>query len=441
MPQPDINNETAASNAALSLKRNITVAFTVLGLFFGIGGAWVIFTQVSGAIIASGRLAVDTKVKRVQHPDGGAVEAIYVKDGDRVSEGQLLMKLNATNARTDYEINRKRLIEAQVLEARLRAELWEKTDLDLPASFSRNENDDLIRDVISNQWKLLRTRIQGLASRRNQLYAQIDQFENRYSGLRQVQDANEKQLTFLNKQIEALEELLDKQLTSASRVLTIKGTRASLQGEMGRIGSEMMSVENSINELRLEIAELNENRQSEVRELLQTTRAEISELIELSRASRQRLDNIEVRAPYSGIVHAMQFHAKGQVIRTGDDVLQIIPEDETLIVEAMVRPVDIDQVYIGQPTRLRMSALDTRTTPDLEAEVSYISGELVEDPLTRQQIYRIEAKIAAGEYEKLGKQVLLPGMSAEVFVQTSSRSVLSYLVDPLTTQIARTFRE
>ena len=435
------NEKTPLSLAQYSLRRHIVWSFMLVGLFFGIGSAWLIFTELSGAVITSGRLVVETQIKPIQHLDGGLVDEVHVKDGDRVEAGQLLIKLDDTEAKTEFQINNQRLIEAYILEQRLRAELWEKSDFTLPRQLQHLKDDERIVAMMDDQKKLLDARLNSFQGQQAQLHEQVKQFGNQIKGFDATKNASNQRLALLDEEIAGLETLIEKKLAPASRLLQLNGARAELSGEIGRLDSDISRLKNSISETELQLLQLKDTRSSETLETIQTTRAEIAEYRELSVSLRKRLAQLNVRAPHAGLVHESAIHTQGQVISPGTDLMLIVPEADQLVVEATVKPTDIDQVYKGQETRLRMSGLDSRSTPELVGKISFVSSELVEDPFTRELNYKIKVEIDKSQLARIGEQELLPGMPTDVFVQTTQRTALNYLTQPLVDQIARTFRE
>lgn len=423
------------------LRRHIRRSLLTILLFFGVGGGWMVFTELSGAVVASGRLAVDAQVKRIQHPDGGPVAKILVKNGDEVTKGQLLLELDDTSLRAEYQINRMRLIKARILASRLIAELEERSTFSLPEDLKHLIDDPHIAEVVENQGKLLRVRIKSVIGQRDQLQEQIKQLGNQIVGLKATRDAFQKRLEYLEKEIITLEKLAEKKLARGSSVLEVKSSKAELEGEVGRLNADISAARSSISELKIQAISLEDALQTENLRMLQQTRAEISELSEIDISAEKRLSHVKVRATYAGIVHESQIRAVGEVVAPGSDIMLIVPQEDRLIVEATVKPADVDQLYIGQPTQLKLVGLDAKNTPDLSALISFVSSETVEDPVTRLKNYDIKANIAASELKKIGGQRLLPGMPVEIFIETNSQTVLSYLIQPLRDQIARTFRE
>lgn len=433
------NKEAVA--ATQSMWRNIVIAFIVVGFFFGGGIAWSAWTNISGAVIASGRIEVDSKLKRIQHVDGGIVNAIHVKDGDHVTAGDVLITLDDTLLIANYEILNQRLIENWTLEARLVAESIGNQTMEFPAPLLGREKEDAVEKAFAGQSELLESRNVRINGQIRQLQEQIAQSNIRIEGIDAQIDAKREEDVLLKEELEDLEGLFAKNLIPKSRVMSLRREKARNAGEIGSLISQNGTVQNEISGLELQIIQIQDQRETEVLEQLQQTRATISQLLEEYTAAEERLARINVRAPYAGIIHEINVHSEGEVIPAGGDIMQIVPEDDSLIVEAMVNPIDIDQIYSGQKARLRMSSLDQRFTPELYATLIFISGDSITDEQTGAPFYRVRLTIDEGETDKLNGEALVPGMPADVFIQKSDRSVLSYLVKPLQDQIAHAFRE
>lgn len=427
--------------ATRSMWRNILIAFAAVALFFGGGVAWSAFTNISGAVIASGRLEVDSKLKRIQHVDGGIVRSINVKDGDHVKAGDVLITLDDTLLIANYEILNQRLIESWMMEARLVAESVGNEKMDFPAPLIGREQVEAVQKAFYGQSELLESRNVRIEGQIKQLREQIAQSNIRIEGINAQIAAKQEEDVLLKEELEDLEGLFKKNLIPKSRVMSLRREKARNAGEIGSLISQNGTVQNEISGLELQIIQIQDQRETEVLEQLQEARATISQLLEEYTAAEERLARIKVRAPYPGVIHELSVHSEEEVIPPGGDIMQIVPEDDSLIVEAMVNPVDIDQIYSGQKARLRMSSLDQRFTPELYGTLIFISGDSIADEKTGQQFYRVRLTIDEGETDKLNGEALVPGMPTDVFIQKSDRSVLSYLVKPLQDQIAHAFRE
>lgn len=438
MSQPD---KQVLHNATSSLQRHVYTGLAVLFLFFGAGIFWAIFTEISGAIVSSGRLSVENEIRRVQHPNGGLVKQLYVKEGDFVEKGQMLIALDDTDARAKFQINRKQLIEAQILLQRLQAELQGHSDFDLPSEMALIEDDPVVAEVLELQKRLLEVRLKSMAGQLSQIKEQIKQLRNQIEGLTANRQSIQQRIAYASDELSSLQGLLSKNLALKTRVVEKQSELAQMKGQTGVLDADMSVLRSSISELEIQHIQLNDTFVSETLDQIQKTQAKIAELTEIDSSTRRVLSAIFIEAPHSGYVHQMDVRAAGEVIAPGEDIMLIVPLVNNLIVETNVKPVDIDQLYVGQSVRLKLSALDVNKIPDINAKVFFISNELIEDPVSRTQNYEVKAGILDGELDKLDGQKLIPGMPAEVFIQTNTRTVLSYLAKPLKDQIERAFKQ
>ncbi|MBO6510816.1 MAG: HlyD family type I secretion periplasmic adaptor subunit [Roseibium sp.] len=410
----------------------LAVAIVVVG---GIG-SWSVFTEISGAVVSSGTIVVESNIKQVQHREGGIVSDIRVKDGDSVEAGDLLLRLDDTVTRANLAVITKQLQELTAQELRLEAERDDLTTIDWPEDRLGDLND-----IERGQQMLLEARQNSKEGRKNQLEEQIRQFNQQTIGLEAQVTAKVSEIELIQEEMEDLESLFSKQLVPKSRVTALRREKARLEGEQGDLIAQIARTKESISERRIQILQIDESYRAEVLEQLQEARSRIAQLEEQKIAAEDELTRVEILAPRNGYVHQLSVHTIGGVISPGETVMQIVPREDQLIVEAQVRPVDIDQMAPGQNARVRFPSFDQRTTPELNATLLTVSPDLSEDERTGMTYYVARLSIDDEELDKLGEQALVPGMPVETFLKTGDRTVLSYLVKPVTDQIAHALRE
>lgn len=410
----------------------LAVAIVVVG---GIG-SWSVFTEISGAVVSSGTIVVESNIKQVQHREGGIVSDIRVKDGDSVEAGDLLLRLDDTVTRANLAVITKQLQELTAQELRLEAERDDLTTIDWPEDRLGDLND-----IERGQQMLLEARQNSKEGRKNQLEEQIRQFNQQTIGLEAQVTAKVSEIELIQEEMEDLESLFSKQLVPKSRVTALRREKARLEGEQGDLIAQIARTKESISERRIQILQIDESYRAEVLEQLQEARSRIAQLEEQKIAAEDELTRVEILAPRNGYVHQLSVHTIGGVISPGETVMQIVPREDQLIVEAQVRPVDIDQMAPGQNARVRFPSFDQRTTPELNATLLTVSPDLSEDERTGMTYYVARLSIDDEELDKLGEQALVPGMPVETFLKTGYRTVLSYLVKPVTDQIAHALRE
>jgi len=402
---------------------------------FGIGG-WATFMEISGAVVSSGTVVVESNIKQVQHREGGIVRDIKVKDGDLVESGDLLISLDDTVTRANLAVITKQLRELTAQELRLESERDDIQTIDWPA-----DRIESLGDIERGQQLLLEARQNSKEGRKNQLEEQIRQFNQQTQGLEAQVTAKDIEIELIAEELVDLEKLLEKNLTPKSRVTALRREKARLQGEYGDLIAQIARTKEAISERQIQILQIEESYRAEVLEQLQEARSRIAQLEEQKIAAEDELTRVEILAPRNGFVHQLSVHTIGGVIAPGETVMQIVPREDQLIVEAQVQPVDIDQLAPGQEARVRFPSFDQRTTPELTAKLLTVSADLTEDERSGMSYYVAKLVIDDEELQKLGSQTLVPGMPVETFLQTGDRTILSYLVKPVTDQIAHAMRE
>ncbi|MFY0679156.1 MAG: HlyD family type I secretion periplasmic adaptor subunit [Thalassovita sp.] len=426
-----------------SAKGPIGIGAVALLILLGGFGSWATLTEIAGAIVTSGQIEVDQNRQVVQHPDGGVVAEILIDEGDLVAKDQMLISLDRTELDSQLAITEGQLYELMARRGRLEAEQegLEVITFD-PVLLEVAQHSEDIQSLVTGQLRLLEARaisvnreIEQLQKRKAQIASQID-------GIVSQQTALEEQLALIDEELESQRTLLKKGLAQASRVLSLQREQARLSGQVGELIAQAAQSEGRITETEIEILKLDSSRREEAVTRLRDLQYRELELAEQARALRVRLSRLDVRSPVAGIVYGLQVFAERSVLRPADPVLYLVPQDRPLVVAAQVETIHIDQVYPGQDVVLRFSALDQRTTPELQGRVNKVSADAFTDEASRASYYRAEIVVAEGELEKLPEGVtLLPGMPVEAYIRTADRTPLAYLVKPLTDYFAKAFRE
>lgn len=439
MPAP-LPEAPASKAPLLNVGRSGRLTFLVtLGLFCTLA-LWAFLTPITGAIMAPGTVAIMGKPKSVQHLDGGIVHEILVRDGDRVAAGDVIIRLDDTLLAANLEIYLSGLGEAHAQAARLTAEAAGFEALKFP------ETPDLLvgRDLGMSETAeraIFDAHADVLAGRRAQYEEKIDQFRNQIDGVDALIAAKREQLGYVEKDIARFEALLQENLVRESDMLSLLSTRADILGQISEHISERARIENSISYTELEILQLDrETHEKAVTELREVS-TKIGELTEQIISTKKQLERVNIRAPVEGYVHDMQVVTVGGVVPPGAVIAQIVPHDGTTDFELHVAPASVDQIFPGQQVRLRFSAFDQRSTPELTGHVDLVSATTLIDKVTGAPYYLVTAHVSPEELQKLDGKELVPGMPVEAFISTGSRSAASYLLKPFTDQLARAFRE
>lgn len=420
-----------------SIRRHMVIASSAIALLsVGVGG-WAVFTEISGAVVAPGSIVVESAIKSVQHREGGIVHKILVKDGDAVDAGDLLVVLDDTAARSKHAIVANELLDLNARAARLVAE----RDGDASIRLASDDESDASGDLLTSQKLLLHARKGSMKQRKLQLEDQITQLEKQIGGLDAQQNAKQDEIALLDEELSGLNTLLEKQLVTKTRVTTLEREKTRLTGEHGELLQQIAGLREAISERRMQMLQLDADNQTEVLRELQDVRARLAELKEEKVALEDQLDRLEIRAPRAGYVHELAAHTIGGVIRQGETIMQIVPREDLLVVEARVDPADVDQLHRQQNAWIRFPGLDHRTTPQLAARVARIAADQTWDDVLKTRYYKVRLTIGEEELEKLQGQELIPGMPVEAFMATGSRTVLAYLTKPIVDQITYAWRE
>jgi HlyD family secretion protein len=426
---------------ATSIHGHLRAGAIVVLILVGGLGAWAATTDISGAVIAAGNLVVDSNVKKVQHPTGGIVSELRVRDGDRVKAGDLLVRLDETVTRANSAIVSKGLDELLARKARLETERDSSDGVLVPDELRRRADDAGVAHIIQGERKLFEIRRDARIGQKDQLRQRIRQLNEEAAGDDAQQRAKSQEIVLVKRELAGAHELWEKKLMPITKLTQLEREATRLEGERGQLTATAAQVKGKISETELQIIQIDRDLGSEVGKELRETEGKIDELVERKIAAEDQLKRVEIRAPQDGMVHQSAVHTVGGVIAAGDPIMLIVPDADLLMVEAKVAPQDIDQLWIGQGAVLRFSAFNVRTTPEINGTLSRISGDTITDQRTGTSYYTARISVSPEEIARLGSVKLVPGMPVEVFVQTGERKVLSYLVKPLRDQVARAFRE
>lgn len=436
MTKPIDIEDAKRSIRRLQRTGNITAMLLALSV-----GGWAYNAEISGAVIAQGQVVVETSRKRVQHSGGGIVGEILVRNGDTVSAGQVLVRLDATFPKANLEIVSKQLNELIAQRARLIAERDGRNTVHLPTLYTGwHLNPDVVKAVNSER-KLFDLRRKSRIGRKDQLKRRKQQILNSIDGLKIQAEAKANELKLLQRELKGVRQLHKKGLMAINRLTAIERQRTQLEGESGNFVTMIARAKAKLAETELQILQIDQDLASTVGRELREVDLKVGELRERQIAAKAKLRRFEIRAPESGIVTLSNVHTIGGVIGSGETIMEIVPQNTQFVIEVKVAPSDIDQVRMDQSALLRLSALNQRTTPELNGRVVLVSPDAVQDKRTGEPHYVVRVEIPKAELARLGEVPLIPGMPVEAFLKTHDRSVLSYLMKPLTDQFQRVFRE
>ena len=422
-----------------STRGPMTAGLLALVLLVGGFGTWAVMAQITGAVITSGQIEVDRNRQVIQHPDGGVVAEILVDEGDTVAAGDLLIKLDATTLQSELAIVEGQLFELMARRGRLEAERdgIETLTFD-PILMAAPTGSELME----GQRRLFDARLESTKRATEQLDQQRAQIASQLDGISAQQTALDTQKTLISQELGDQQKLLDQKLVQASRVMGLQREEANLLGRVGELTASAAQAAERMTEIDIQVLTLTTTRREESITRLRDLQYNELELSERRRTLVRQLDRLDIRAPVSGVVYGLQVFAEQSVIRPADPVMFLVPQDRPLVIATKIRPVDIDQIHLGQDVILRFSAFDQRRTPELHGKVTLVSADIFQDEATGMAFYQAEIQLNEGEATRLPEDmVLIPGMPVEAFVRTADRSPMDYLLKPLADYFAKAFRE
>lgn len=419
----------------------VTAGLIIITLAFGGLGIWSGLAPLSSAAIAPGVVNVDTNRKTVQHLEGGIVGDILVTEGSVVEAGQVLVRLDDTRADASYHLLQGQYLATLALEARLAAERDGHPAIAYPTELVRQRGAPDIDEIIAAQDGLFAARLRSLEGETSVLRQRVTLFEEEIKGLRAQQKAKEHQSTLIREEYKSVKELYDKGYERKPRLLALERAQAALEGDRGELIAQISRARQAIGEAELRIIDRENNFQQEVVAELRDVQVKIAELRDRVRAQEDVLQRVDIRAPLAGTVVDLKVHTPGGVIAPGAPILDIVPSEERLVIEARLRPDDIDTVHVGLPAEVRLTAYKRRNTPTIAGHVIQVSADRFIDDRTGLSYYLARIELDDGALDFLEDVKLYPGMPAEVMIETGKRVVIDYLLGPIIDSIRRAFRE
>ena len=408
-------------------------------LLLGVGG-WAVATDLSGAVIASGVVVVNSNVKKIQHPFGGVVSEILVKNGQQVEAGELLVKLDPTVLAANHKVISKGIFESYARQGRLEAERDSADDIVFPAELSARVGDAEADAVMQSEKRLFELRRNTRFGQKSLLAERAAQIRQEVDGLARQLSAKEKESGLIFKELDGVRKLWESKLIGIQRLVLLERDAVRNEGERGQLQAQIAQAKGRIAEIGLQIHQVDQELRSDVASALRDVQAKLSELLERRVAAEDQLGRTSIRAPQKGLIHQLAVFANGAVISAGEAIMFVVPSEDSLIVEARVLPGDIDQVRIGQRANLRFPAFNQRTTPEFPGQVRLIAPDLSTDQKSGMSYYTVQVGLDEAAKESGENGRLVPGMPAEVFLQTGDRSAFSYFMKPLADQFDRSFR-
>lgn len=417
------------------------IGYAIIFTVFGVFGAWSAFAKLDSAVIASGSVAVESNRKKIQHYEGGIVREILVKENQQVQKGDLLFRLDPLQAESQAELLRGQIDAALAVEARLLAERQKADKITFPQELLDRAGRVSTRKNIVDQEQQFEERRASVLGQVGILESRIEQLNRTIAGLDAVRLAAKGQIKSIKEEYEKVSSLAARGYYPINRVKSMEREIFSLEGQLGQTIADIARNENGIGEAQLQILQTRQKFQEEVIDGLREVRVQIPELHERLRMAQDVVNRLEIRSPLSGIVQNLQVHTIGGVVRAGEPLLDLVPQNDSLHLEVRINPVDINHVTPGSEAEVRFPGFKSRTLPLILGQVLSVSADRIIDPATNEPYYLgiVEVQEAAIPEEYRGK--LTAGMPADLFIATGERTVADYLLSPFTDVARKSMRE
>ena len=416
------------------------IGIIILIVTFGILGTWGYLAPIDSAALAPGNVTVKSHRKTIQHLDGGIVRQLLAKDGDVVKEGDVLLRLDGTEVKAQLEILRGQHITLAAQLARLVAERDQLNQIKYPDDL-QDLSDKHIAEARQGENQIFSSRKSAYQGEISVLNQKANQLSSRIKGLEGQRRSKQELMKSYEDELHDLKELLAEGFANKQRLRDIERYYANATGDAAALSAEIATDQIQINETKLQILQIQKKFQQEVAANLGEVQAKLFDVTQRLLATQDKVTRTEIKAPSNGRVLGLSVHNIGGVITPGKPILDIVPQKEELIIDARVSPMDIDKVRVGLLAQVRFSAFKQALTPKMEGKVINLSADRLTDERTGMPYYQAQVELTPDSYEKLGTMELVPGMPAEVLINTGERTVFQYLMQPITNAFARAFIE
>src|SRR5579863_2152172 len=428
-------------NEARRFGGTIFAGYLIVAIFFFGFGGWAIYASLDSATVAPGTVVVDTKRKTIQHLEGGIVRDILARDGDRVTAGQVLVRLDPTQARATLELATGRYQTALAMAARLTAEELDLSEIEFPAELLAQRSDPAVAKLIDGQTAIFNARRDELASQTNILKQRDSEVEEEIRGLDAEIAAEQTQLQLIRQESQTVGALLARGLAQKPRLLALQREEAEIEGTMGKNIAAIARARQTIGETQLHISELRTKRVNDAVKDYGDVLKEVFEFADRRAAAQDVLARTEIRAPLDGVVVNEAVHTPGEVVAPGATVMEIVPTDDRLVVDAKVEVADVKRVHAGLPAQVRLVSYNRRNTPTLDGTVVWVSADRIDDEKAHTSYYTARIEVNQAQIAALPDARLYPGMAVETMIIAERRTLFDYLIAPFSRTFARSMHE
>lgn len=440
MTPPSPGAMDAGVNHSGLIQRLARAGYAGIALFAGTIGVWAVYTPFTGAVIAPATVVVENSIRKLQHPTGGVVAEIRIREGERVTAGDVLVRLDETAARAALQIASRQLDEARARAVRLVAERNGLPSPRFPPELVERAGQNDIADLMASETHIQHARSAARAAAKDQLRKRIAQFQAEIGGLTLQLAARRREAVVNGRELNAVRGLFERNMAQLNRLTPLERDAAQIEGAIGVLTAQIAQSEGRISEIESQILQVDEDWRSEVLRELRDVEARVAELIERRIAADDQFRKLDIRAPVSGIVHQLAVNTVGGVLNPAELLMSLVPEGEALHLDARIAPADYDQLRLGQQVKVKLHAFDQRLGPELEGEVTRMAVDTSRDQQGASH-YAIRVSLSPKALGQVAPGEIKAGMQADIFIQTTERTPASYLVRPLADQIARAFRE
>ena len=424
-----------------SITRIALAGWLIIAIFFGGIGTWAVVAPLNGAVVANAVVKVEGNRKSVQHLDGGIVKELRVKEGDKVRAGDVVIVLDETQARAEYDVLSQEYVVLRATEVRLLTELDHGSELAMPNDLKSRSDDQYLRSVWNGQVSQFDSRRAAIEGQRSVIREKINQLGSQIVGSEAQVKSFTDQINSVKAEAKDIAPLVERGLIARPRILQLERTAYGLEGQIADTNANIAKARQAIAEQQQQIAQLDNDRMTEVTKDLRDTQAKMLEVIPKAMNARAVLSRMEIRAPYSGRVVGLNVFSVGGVIQRGDKILDIVPDEDSLTIEAQVAVEDISDVHPNMRAEVHLTAYKQRIVPIIHGDVIQVSADRLTDPKTNNPYYTAYVRIDQDELGAMPNIQLYPGMPATVMIPTVQRTAFDYIVGPLVMSFNHSFRQ
>ena len=424
-----------------SLRHSALLGWSIIAFFFvGLGG-WASLAPLNGAVVANGVIKVDGNRKSVQHLDGGIVKELRIKEGDRVNVGDVLLVLDDAQTRAEFDVLSDQYVVLRATEVRLLAELANEPELTMPPELAARQGDGYAQRIWTGQVRQFEARRIAAEGQRKVIGEKIHQLRSQIEGTAAQITSYGEQVASVQSEADSVAPLVEKMLLPRPRLLQLQRTAFGLDGQIAEAKANIAKFHQAIAEQELQVVQLDKDRMAEDAKDLREIHAKLAEVLPKRASAQAALSRLEVRAPYGGRIVGLNVFSVGGVIQRGEKILDIVPEDEGLTVEAQIAVEEIADIHPGMRAELHLTAYKQRVVPTIHGEVVTVSADRLTDPKTNNSYFVAAIRPDRQELAALPAVRLYPGMPATATIPTESRTAFDYLLGPLTTSFTHAFRQ